>query len=45
MLAQAVKQLVRIVDLYLPDPYIFVLILTLIVRASPRPPVNCRTLD
>ena len=31
MLAQAVKPLVRLVDRYLPDPYIFVLILTLIV--------------
>ncbi len=34
MLAQAVKPLVRLVDLYLPDPYIFVLILTLIVMAA-----------
>src|SRR5271169_2424074 len=34
MLAQAVKPLVRLVDRYLPDPYIFVLILTLIVMAA-----------
>ena len=34
MLAQAVKPLVRLVDRYLPDPYIFVLILTLIVIAA-----------
>ena len=31
MLASAAKPLVRLVDRYLPDPYIFVLILTLIV--------------
>lgn len=31
MLAAASKPLVRLVDLYLPDPYIFVLILTLVV--------------
>ena len=31
MLAQAAKPIVRLVDSYLPDPYIFVLILTLIV--------------
>src|SRR5271169_2071426 len=34
MLAQAVKPLVRLVDRYLPDPYIFVLILTLIVMVA-----------
>ena len=34
MLAQAVKPLVRLVDRYLPDPYVFVLILTLIVMAA-----------
>jgi amino acid transporter len=34
MLAQAVKPLVRLVDRYLPDPYIFVLILTLIIMAA-----------
>lgn len=34
MLAKAVKPLVRLVDRYLPDPYIFVLILTLIVIAA-----------
>ena len=31
MLAQAARPLVRLVDRYLPDPYVFVLILTLIV--------------
>ncbi len=31
MLANAVRPLVRLVDRYLPDPYIFVLILTLVV--------------
>ena len=34
MFAQAVKPLVRLVDRYLPDPCIFVLILTLIVIAA-----------
>jgi short-chain fatty acids transporter len=34
MLASAAKPLVRLVDRYLPDPYIFVLILTLIVFAA-----------
>ena len=34
MLAHAVKPLVRLVDQYLPDPYIFVLILTLIVMVA-----------
>ena len=34
MLAHAVKPLVRLVDRYLPDPYIFVLILTLIVMVA-----------
>ena len=31
MLAAVSKPLVRLVDRYLPDPYIFVLILTLVV--------------
>lgn len=34
MLAKAAKPLVHLVDRYLPDPYIFVLILTLIVIAA-----------
>jgi short-chain fatty acids transporter len=34
MLARAAKLLVRLVDRYLPDPYLFVLILTLIVIAA-----------
>ncbi len=34
MLAQAVRPLVRLVDRYLPDPYIFVLILTLLVMVA-----------
>jgi hypothetical protein len=34
MLAQAVRPLVRLVDRYLPDPYVFVLILTLLVMVA-----------
>ncbi len=34
LLARAARPLVRLVDRYLPDPYVFVLILTLIVMAA-----------
>jgi short subunit fatty acids transporter len=36
MLATASKPLVRLVDRYLPDPYIFVLILTIVVFVGRR---------